>query len=153
MPTLAANLLSDARKDDSSELQDLSERELRTASGFRTKRKDKKKSITVGKGGPGSGPRPGGGGLTPEQNAAMHAGSIADHASGTAEAHGESTAGVHAHYAAAALHNTAGNMWQKAGTGGQANSHFSAASYHQKAALYGGDGRQVQQNSLVRSRV
>lgn len=48
MPTLAANLLSDAAACASPELQ-----------GSRTKRKNK--SVTLGKGGPGSGPRPGGG--------------------------------------------------------------------------------------------
>lgn len=53
MPTLAANLLSDARKEDASELQG-TER-----AGPRAKRKTK--SVTLGKGGPGSGPNPGGG--------------------------------------------------------------------------------------------
>lgn len=121
MPTLAANLLSDAvTKDDSSELQDLSEREQRSAPGFRSKRK--KKSITVGKGGPGSGPSPGGG------KAYDKAAKVARSAERTANA----TRNSEDHTKAAAAHRDAA----KVATGVMRSVHENAAKTHDYLASH-----------------
>jgi hypothetical protein len=50
MPTLGVMLLGDVCKDDTDSLQDLSDREVKDAPGYRTKSKRKRKSVTLGKG-------------------------------------------------------------------------------------------------------
>ncbi len=122
MPTLGAMLLGDVRKDDASELQDLSDREVKDAPGYRTKAKRKNKSVTLGKGGPGSGPHPGGGKVYDK------AAKVARSAERTANA----TRTPQDHTKAAAAHRDAA----KVATGVMRGVHEKAAAVHDYLAAH-----------------
>lgn len=112
MPTLAANLLNDAAD---------------STAAPKRRTKSKAKSVTLGKGGPGSGPQ-GGRNLTPEQHIAIKASSKA--ASATEKA---KTATQHA--IAFGLHEKAAAASARAGNSDASAMHERAAGFHKSEAV------------------